>query len=492
MIKRIVLSFIAVLMIVAMNQVSLANDISIPPIEEDKPTMLPYDGKRCTISCFSGEHNRSKALISLTGRVVTCVRNTLDVMFDERCVEKNILKNLQAQLKNAVYAALMLYIVLLGIKITASGKPPSKQEIFTAILKFGFVLYFTIGSGLNEIVYQGGRAAMSSLSNFLIQASTGKLCYFSGYERGYEYLAMWDTIDCRIGHYLFIGMNKIAGGAMGTIFGVFCLIIPLLFSLQIMLGFFLALFGIFVISIATSIVHFFILAMIGLALMTYFGVIFVPMVLFSFTKKFFENWWTMAVSFTLQPVVMSAFIAFPFLIFDYVMYADCDFIQRGNLWFIKKTFQSSSCMESLGYQLNDIFVGGASPLRTIRTLFFDIVIITWGKFDVISAALLKILFFCYLFMLFAEQGGDLAARITDGPAIGGFATNAGKVLNDFINKITKKPEGDKKGGDQGGNNASVSGTTGRTDAGVSVPSDDASVGTSAAGANTSSDSGKGE
>lgn len=471
MIKRIVLSFIAVLTIVAMNQVSLAND-----------------GKRCAVSCFSGEHNRSKALISLTGRVVTCVRNTLDVMFDERCVEKNILKNLQAQLKTAVYAALMLYIVLLGIKITTSGKPPSKQELLTAILKFGFVLYFTIGSGLNEIVYQGGRAAMSSLSNFLVQASTGKLCYFSGYERGYEYLAMWDTIDCRIGHYLFIGMTKIAGGAMGTVFGVFCLIIPLLFSLQIMLGFFLILFGVFVISIATSIVHFFILAMIGLGLMTYFGVIFVPMVLFSFTKQFFDSWWKMSVSFTLQPVVMSAFIAFPFLIFDYVMYADCDFIQRGNLWFVKKTFQSPACMESLGYQLNDIFASDSSPLSTIRTLFFDIVIVTWSRFDVITAAVIKILFFCYLFMLFAEQGGELAAKITDGPAIGKFATSAGKVFNDFIDKITKKPENDKKGGAQGGNTASVSGTTGRSDANVSAASTDASVGTadgSSSGTNVS-------
>jgi len=328
----------------------------------------------------------------------------------------------------------------------------------------------------------------------LVQASTGKLCYFSGYERGYEYLAMWDTIDCRIGHYLFAGMTKVVGGGITTmavaIFGVFALIIPLLFSLQIMLGFFLILFGIFIISIAGSIVHFFLLAMIGLGLMTYFGVIFVPMILFSFTKKFFDNWWTMALSFVLQPVVMSAFIAFPFLVFDYVMYADCDFEQRGKLWFIKGTAQSTACMESLGYQLNDIFVSGSKPaLRTVKALFFDIVIFSWGNIGAITLAVLKVLFFCYLFMLFAEQGGDLAAKITDGPAIGKFATKAGKIFNDFMDKITKKPEGGKDDGKSGaqGSGTSVAGTASRS--GVNVSSGNTSSGGTTVAANTSGNSG---
>jgi type IV secretion system protein VirB6 len=474
MIKRIALIFITAFMLITISQASFADE-----------------QRRCAVSCFSDTSNKSKAFISLTGRVVTCVRNTLDVMFDERCLEKNILKNLQAQLKNAVYAALMLYMVLLGIKVTTSGKPPTKQEVFTAILKFGFVLYFTIGSGLNEIVYQGGRAAMSSLSNFLVQASTGKICYFSGYDRGYEYLAMWDTIDCRIGQYLFVGLTKAVSGFVASALGVFTLIIPLLFSLQIMLGFFLIIFGIFIISIAASIVHFFLLAMIGLALMTYFGVIFVPMILFSFTQQFFKNWWTMTLSFVLQPVVMSAFIAFPFLVFDYVMYADCDFAQDGKIWLIKKGFQSSACMESLGYKLSDIFASD-SPTKIIRGLFFDFAVVNvtraWGSFGELSVALLKTLFFCYLFMLFAEQGGDLAAKITDGPAIGKFATSAGKIFNDFIDKITKKPEDNKDGGKGGaqGSGTSVAGTTSRS--GVSVAGSSGG-GTSVAGAASNSSGG---
>ena len=46
-------------------------------------------------------------------------------MFNPDCKKYNILKTLKSNLKKAVTAILILYVVLLGIKITTSGDKKS-------------------------------------------------------------------------------------------------------------------------------------------------------------------------------------------------------------------------------------------------------------------------------------------------------------------------------------------------------------------------------
>ena len=164
MFKRIILTLIIALILTATNKLSFASDLNVN-----------NNQNKCSTSCFKNDPRKSpQAPISLTGRAIMCVRNSLDIMFDEKnCPDQNILQGLKDNLKNAVFVALVLYIVLLGIKVTTSGEIPKKSEFFTAILKIGFVLYFIQGTGLQDIVYQGGRAVMSSLSNFLMAASCG-------------------------------------------------------------------------------------------------------------------------------------------------------------------------------------------------------------------------------------------------------------------------------------------------------------------------------
>jgi type IV secretory pathway VirB6-like protein len=415
----------------------------------------PAKQDTCAFTCFAMSQGESKAKISLTGRVIICVRNTLNIMFSDQCQSKNILGFIKDNLKNVVYAALTLFVVLLGYKITTTGQF-SKEEFFTAILKFAFVIYFAIGTGLNDIVYKGGMTAMSSLSNFLMQAaSTNGFCSFPEdvYNGGFKYLSMWDSIDCRISHYLFIGVTS-AGGVVGgaLFFGIFTLIIPLIFSLNIILGIFILIFGIFIVSIAASILHFFILAMIGLALMTYLGVIFVPMILFSYTKGFFDKWWQTTLSFAIQPVVMSAFISFPFLVFDNVMYDGCEY--KGERWVIS----DARCESSIGWRLGKIFTDPSGALKTIHGFFFDFTQTYGASFVGLFTVLLKGVLFCYIFMKFAERGGDFASQLAGGPQIGKFAIGASEVIGGLVNGLKEKLSksyGDVEGKSDGGEDKGV-------------------------------------
>ena len=178
MIKKIGLILIIAFILIRANEFSIAQETSID--DSSAPTQ-----NNCSFSCNS---DKTKAYFSLTGTAFSCIKNVLDMMFLQDCEKYNILKVLKDNLKNAVYAALLLYVVLLGIKVTTSGIP-EKREFFMAILKFGFVLYFALGDGLNDYVYKGGTAAMTDLSNYVMQAGTGTFCQFTAkdYDPGYEY-----------------------------------------------------------------------------------------------------------------------------------------------------------------------------------------------------------------------------------------------------------------------------------------------------------------
>ncbi|NRA74038.1 MAG: type IV secretion system protein [Rickettsiales bacterium] len=446
--RKIWLGFITVFMFVAISNFSFADDNS------------------CSFSCNRDNFKNStpsQVKYSLTGRAFFCIKNALDIMLVKDCPQYNILQVLIDNLKPAIITSLVLFMVLLGIKLATSSESLGKKDFFSAILKFGFVWYFAIDGGVS-LVYEYGVAAMMSLSGFMMESSgSGNFCNYSSSGYGeYQYLFMWDLIDCRLLQYLLINSGA------SLMFGVINIIIPLFFSIEIILALFFIIFAVFVIAIIAAIFHFFVLALIGLGLMAYFGVIFVPMILFTYTKHFFDNWWKTAVSFVLQPVVITIFIVFPFLLFDQVMYADCNFEENNGFWVVKSS-SSDSCNNSLGYQMNKAFGSnnGKGFLKDTEEVFFNITKVHYSSSGLsnLLLALIKTLFFCYLFLLLTDKGGSLAAQLTSGPNIGKFAVNAGDIFNKFMGKITKRPgkkdeSDDKPGGEgdgKGGSGVSASG-----------------------------------
>lgn len=484
----------------------------------------------CQTSCSDVSKVKSKSWFSISGRVVQCVKETLHlVFFSPQCHNSaNLLPQLQGHLKKAVYIMMVLYVVLFGMKITMSPQEFNKRELFTFLMKISLVFYFSIGlsykgqtqQGLVDVVYEGGLSAMQSFSGFVLEGAINNgLCEYkaSDYSPGFSYLALWDTLDCRVAYYLgmgrlFIHLGELDKHLFGSItkntnsgaqtfgeglaFGLVQIIIPLLFGLEVVESLVIIVFGVLVLSLVVFFVHFYVLCMFGLTVTVYLGVIMVPLSLFTYTKQFFDKWMQLVLSYIIQPCVVVAMCALLLMAMDQVVYPGCEFEPvhtfawqmtngDGNA---SKTCEdpgsedarscsnAQKCASSLGGKLYNALVRGKNDQNQDLSLtkswdlfFFSVTLIGDGSYwKSLAYAFVKLIFFCYLFLMFAEGAGSLAGQLTGGPNIGSLATNAAAAFNAFVKSLSKKTGGGggKKSGDKK-SNVSVSGGAKRSGINVS-------------------------
>ncbi len=482
-----------------------------------KPSLAANNSCFAKTACTNAGSHHSKVFWSVSGRVVECVSDILYLLFmQEKCNDtKNFLPALQDHLRTAVMAAVVLYVILFGIRVATGDQPPGKFELFMFVFKIGLVLYFSVGlkgdsgqyeSGLNW-VYSFGRSAMTSLSEYIIgAASSGGLCRYNPSEYGeYSYMALWDSLDCRVAYYLGLydpGIAASAGTSIvsSTVFGILGLIIPAIFAMQILFVIFIIIYGLFIFSLLVYYVHFYVIAIIALAITIYLGVIAVPMALFQYTKKFFDNWLKVILSYVLQPVIITAFLAMMMLIFDTIIFGDCQFQTKEvggyTIWYMsgesctdpydprckkndkpknsclaKNSCATStdnwasivtSCKESLGWLLLGKL--DQSLLESKTFIFADFTIFSSDGISLIeklTTVFLKVVIFAYLMSLFSESLNAFAADITSGPNIGRFATDPGNLFSQIMNQLRSKGGGGKgkgsgKGGGGGGKGIKVS------------------------------------
>lgn len=469
-------------------------------------------------ACASDAQSHSKVFWSVSSKVVECVRDVLDLVFlnDAKCKNQNFLPGLQQYLRQTVFVALILYIILFGIKLVTNSQLISKGEFFMLFFKIAMVLYFSVGmrldngkfeSGLSDFVYPAGLAAMTSFSNIIMDGSSSNgLCRYnsSDYEDGYEYLALWDSLDCRVAYYLGLYLIKDSPGSGGNfqsgIYGILGTIIPAFLSLEIVFIILMIIYGIFILSIAVYFVHFYVIAMVAFAITVYLGVIIVPMVLFSYTKQFFDAWIKILFSYVLQPVIITAFMAFLLLVFDGVVYGNCEFKhstvfgkydswtidgsactdqndprcsgsvckdQNGNACDASCVDQngnqctssvSEECKKSIGYIFLRVL---DQEFLTIQSaIFFEYTIVSSQFSTLISldfiGKMLKVLLFIYLLSLFARDLGSFAAELTSGTNIGQLATDPNALFKKLMKMATsskkksksnpsQRPKGSSKG-----------------------------------------------
>ncbi len=133
-----------------------------------------------------------------------------------------------------------------------------------------------------------------------------------------SYMKLWDSIDCRIAKYLGIGaipdspssphslliaIGSLLSGPVGII--IFCLLVTFL---------------VFVVLIIIRMVHIYIIAFMALILLAYIAPLVIPMALFEHTKSSFDAWLKQVIGFAVQPIILFAFLAFMFAIFDNIIY----------------------------------------------------------------------------------------------------------------------------------------------------------------------------
>jgi type IV secretory pathway VirB6-like protein len=442
-----------------------------------------------TTACTANASTNSKAFWSVSGKIVECVQDVISAVFigtNPSCASLSFLGGLQQGLRQAVLIALVLYVVLFGLKIVTSGEEVKKSEFFLFILKFALVLYFSVGiigpggqlqSGLSEYVYPGGVAAMTSFANFVMTAAnTDGLCYYdpNTYASGYSYLAVWDALDCRVAYYLGLYLVNTSGPTSSVVYGILGVIIPALFSLEIIFFILLIVYGIFILSFAVYFVHFYIIALIMFAITVYIGVIVVPLALFSYTKGFFDEWLKSIISYVVQPVIVTAFMAFILMIFDIIIFGNCQFTQNQGAYPSWSTTWSectdgssvrccnssqlnpkqdpnlpplqcstiTPCQNTFGYILLSKL---ESSVTSFSAIFVNLAVVNEDiimSMPSIMEALLEVLLFIYLLSLFGEDLGNFASKLTSGPNIGQFAKTPSDTFKSIMNQLVGAAKGD--------------------------------------------------
>ncbi|MBQ4874978.1 MAG: type IV secretion system protein [Rickettsiaceae bacterium H1] len=333
---------------------------SVPTEFDAKGRAIKYDNTKCfncyiSGACYSQISLAARAPHPITSVVVQCIKESLANLVAGQCSvasgqtssqQDGFLAVVQKRLKTTVTAVLVLAIALFGIKMMMGHAIQGPHEYFMLLIKFALVIYFSLGDGM-QVYYNYLIKLSVGLSDLVLSAGgNNQVCNYntadyiknlgSG-DKDYSYLAPWDRLDCRIGFYLGNGF-AIGGGAASTaaiiaaatapVFGILLLIIPAIFSSQILMAICVAFFVFMLLLTVIWIVHLFILSLIALTIVSIFAPVFVPMVLFQATKGFFDGWVKQVMVFSIYPIVLFAFLSLCFSVFDKMYFSDLQFTSK--------------------------------------------------------------------------------------------------------------------------------------------------------------------
>jgi type IV secretory pathway VirB6-like protein len=258
----------------------------------------------------------------------------------------------QNSLQTVIKLTLTMSVMFFGFMILYGGSPIAKKQLLPYILKIALVMYFAVGDAWQFGFMNGLTGTSSLLSQIMFRVdesgddSTLDGCQFprynyadsnestkydeyitttdaSGntvvsanrsYPPGEEYLQIWDTLDCKIAFALGFGPEVSVPNLIFMILGGF-----LTGGLGII--FVLASFSLafFLIALTVRALHIFLLSITSVIILMYISPILIPMVMFQRTKYIFESWWKQILGFTLQPMILFAYLGILVTLFDKVI-----------------------------------------------------------------------------------------------------------------------------------------------------------------------------
>lgn len=251
----------------------------------------------------AGECKKYKGLINRFG---SCIKETV------MKTGKKYFKSFYAFFLTALSATLTLAVALYGVLIVAGMVEDVKRDTMILLLKITFVVFFAQNL---ELLYNWLIQAMDGLIELFFQFSTsldeGKCSQVSG---GF---GPFSRLDCLMD--LIIGIKtssydgsftqKMSGDGVSRGLINFFYKSGISGSLGLLIGsvgFFIVYSLIFTVI---RVVFIYLLAVISITFMVMLGPMFIPLVLFKPTKQYFDKWVALLVSFTLQPVILFAYVA---------------------------------------------------------------------------------------------------------------------------------------------------------------------------------------
>ncbi len=272
-------------------------------------------------------------------------------------------EKIQKSMKQIVLLVLSVSIMFFGAKVLAGMVDISKKkEIITYVLKIAFIMYFTMGNAWQSVFFNGVYSTSSELSSILFKMITPSDekkrdgCQFGNlilnedtqtiefnaitdpYPKGKEYLAMWDTLDCKIAKYLGFGPTaSVANIFLLILAGFFTGPIGIYFSLVLLI------FGIYLIVITLKSLHIFLGSALAIILMVFVSPLIFLMMLFDKTKDAFKKWFMALISFCLQPLFLAAYIFIVLTTMDKLLIGSATFDDFGKNKNVKTINCQATC-----------------------------------------------------------------------------------------------------------------------------------------------------
>lgn len=498
------------------------------------PAPPPPPSEQCRnigTTCYMGT-TKSQSLFNFSGLAVDCLKETLDKVFFRynSCAPKNDKVGLaalnpfstfQESLKISIRAALILYVMFFAVNMILSKEYGNLDKIATFVMKLILVTYFA--TGLGPAYFKGGKETTENgmlqyglpllteltpqFAQIVFNAGGSRgLCEFdtTKYKNDYSFYALWDAVDCRIAYYLGMGLiynteTILKGGvsnekgtaiekfkkpgseapdALGRVgaFRFFTVLFGFLLSGNIIIVASGIMFSVIFVSIILYFLTHYLVCLVTIYVMTYISPIFIPMVLFTRTKAYFDAWLKICISCALQPAVVAGFIALLLSMYDSAIYKNCEFMRHdyvhGEAQF--STFElrlpntkSDDCKNSAGYKLLQYYSGlgwekHLSIIFPIKSIVMDILSLV--------VDLLYVVVFSIIFYYFSKSIGQFAAEITGGPIMDSVTASPTKIVDmvkkgiDFIsdssgsskgkmpakNPVGKPGKGEEEAKDSGG------------------------------------------
>lgn len=387
----------------------------------------------CTSDTTSYSHNPFG--FSLSGTLVMCFEGAMDMLFfggnkailgdevtldyytgsdienfysEASCSGSTMFTRIQSAFKEAVTAALILYVIFWGIKVSISGQPTTRGEFIKNVITYVLVVYFTLGNGWEEY-YPLLRNLIVGFStqvlrgNLAAYGGTNNPCIFSvnDYPTGMGAMALWDMLDCKVINYIFSGKDwpKLVLLGVLAIFN---------WPMGILLVIFIVMFILFITLMFFYTLQIYLISMITIAMLMLISPVIIPMVLFGPTKGYFGKWLSELISVSLYPIVLLGFIAIMLTTFDRFYYGDPDGTKTVYCSGCSGHLFTSCDQESFGCQLDMADIDGVDIDN------FD--------FDTAFLQLIRVCLFAFLFFKFTEILPAFLAELT-----GSAKTNLGDM-----------------------------------------------------------------
>jgi type IV secretion system protein VirB6 len=508
--------------------------------------------------CYQKAYKNSKTSIVMTGPLVECVKSMaarLMISKDVCSIDEahkvlgspsrvtSSLFQFQVNMHRAVTAMLTLYVILFGMKVVLKGDVPEKTELVNFVIKFLFVTYFSIGinvngsgndldrmDGLIEWIFPFLFNGMTQMASWVISATPSELCRFSpsDYPSGMGHISLWDSLDCRVSHYIGLDIVQtlaVNHAMMNDDFSVMdtlsfpippylYLLIPAFLSGNMTLVALALMYPLMVISVAAFVVNATIVCIISIVTLGILAPLFVPMLLFDYTKGYFDSYVKLMLSFMIQPMVIVTFMTTMLSVYDYGFYGTCNYKSTDfkdgsritkvftidNDWSKYTPDEAEGCIYSLGYILNNPlgFLFGAidiskatfptqddpsrateegkypflESVQTSKGGIFDTVELVFEKIRKFIISLVTAIFTLYLLYHFSEQLAGFAADMTEGVSISKMAIKPQAIYKGAMKAI---------GGGKSGGGANVGKMIGRAGGGAKGAADKARTSSKSAG-----------